>query len=360
MPGPVTFTINYTCSPNAILGILEYRHLQPDNTWSAWVQNQILGTFAIDTSLGLSQTLTNVSGNNAEYNLNTTYEFKIQQFCDNGTIVYSNVSSEVYSQGCIPYVAIVSTQGYVDSSYAIDVYFTNPSAPNALIDPFATSIISYSFTVFEITNSNRTDIGTVVVQYTDITNGVPDYSLTITSADLTTALLSDGKYEMELTITFLTSTGNIQVNCPLEEMLILPSCNTYKIWNKEWWTLSYTDCNGNVIKIANDRPQPVGGNILEPPPLNNFFIICSQTVPNGGACLSAGGGAGTIFSPPASLVSGVQQNITNPVAPGTWPVATLLWGAVVERDPNVLGCDSTWNGKSGLTNQNVSILVPQC
>jgi hypothetical protein len=115
-----------------------------------------------------------------------------------------------------------------------------------------------------------------------------------------------------------------------------------------------------VIKIANDRPQPIGGNILEPPPLNNFFIICSQTVPNGGACLSASGGAGTIFSPPASLVSGVQQNITNPVAPGTWPVATLLWGAVVERDPNVLGCDSTWNGKNGLTNQNVIIQVPQC
>lgn len=360
MPGPVSFTINYICSPNAIFGILEYRHLQPDNTWSPWVQNTVLGTFAINTSGGLNQTLTNVQGNGVEFNLNTTYQFRIQQFCDSGAVVFSATSSDVYSESCVEFVTILSAQGYVNSSYALDVYFTNPTAPGGLIDPFASSIISYSFTVFEITGSNRNDIGTVVIDYTDITPGSPDYKFTITSADLTTALLASGTYEVELEIKFLTSSSVIRVDCPSEQSLVLPPCDTYKIWNKEWWTLSYTDCNGNPVKIANTHPQPPGGSFLEPPPINYFFLVCSQTVPVGGACLSAGGGSGNTFSPPASLVNGSPQNITNPVTPGTWPVTTLLWGAVVERDPNNEGCDSTWNGKIGLTNQSVTVQVPQC
>lgn len=361
MPGPVSFTINYICSPNAVFGILEYRHLQPDNTWSPWVQNIALGTFVINTSGGLNQTLTNVQGNNAEFNLNTTYQFRILQRCSgNLGNQYSAISDDAYSESCVEFVTILSAQGYVDSSYALDVYFTNPTAPGGLIDPFASSIINYSFTVFEITGANRNDIGTVVVEYTDITPGSPDYKFTITSADLTTALLAGGTYEVELEIKFLTSSGVITVDCPPDQPLVLPPCDTYKIWNKEWWTLSYTDCNGNSVKIANTQPQPPGGSFLEPPPINYFFLVCSQTVPVGGACLSAGGGSGNIFSPPASLVNGSPQNITNPVTPGTWPVTTLLWGAVVERDPNNEGCDSTWNGKIGLTNQSVTVQVPQC
>lgn len=360
MPGPVTFTINYTCSPNATFGILEYRHLQPDNTWSPWVQNTALGTFAINTSGGLNQTLTGVQGNDAEFNLNTTYQFRILQRCSgNLGDQYSGISDDVYAESCIDFTALLSAQGYVDSSYAIDIYFSNPTMPGGLIDPLASSITSYSFTVFEFANQTLNNIGTVVVDYTDIVLGSDGYKFTITSADLTTALNASGTYSVELQISFITSTGTINVTCPAAEALILPACDTYKIWTGRFWTLTYIDCNGSTVKIYNDINMPSGTVVGT----NSFFYVCSQIVPIGGTCLQVptnGFPAGA--NPPFynNPFTGQITPITNPVLAGSWPVSDHVLGAVVEIDPNTEGCPSSFNGKTGLITQNVLVQVPVC
>jgi hypothetical protein len=359
MPGPVTFNITYTCSPNAVSGLLEYRHVLPDGTWSTWSVNTSLGSFLINPLTGLTKIINAVVGNGAEFNFNTTYQFRIEQTCQDGTQVYSDPSAEDYAEACIDYVVTLGQEGYVDSSYYLDIIFSNPTGLGGIIDPLLSSITSYIFTVYEITGVNRNNIGSITVDYTDIIPNSLSHLVTVTSNDLTTPLVSSGVYEVDLQIRFLTSTQTILVDCPAEAPIVLPRCEVYKIWTAEWWRLEYTDCNGIVRKIYNSAPQP-SGTVLG---LTSYFFVCAQSVPTGATCLtSAVGPFPAGLNPPAyfNLVTNQITPITNPVTPGSWPQTNHLLGAVVEIDPNSVGCDSTYNGTAGLSNQNVTVFNPIC
>lgn len=341
MAGPVNFTINYTCSPNAVNGILEYRSVLPDGTFTAWQQNTTLGVFNINTAGGtvLNQTLSNVPGDGLDFKYNTTYEFRIFQFCSSGVTIYSDISDPIYEASCMRVDFLVNGD-YVDSSYSFTVnIYDITGGPMA---PLASSITNYHLELFLVSGPTRTSVGIFNVPYTAITAGDPFYSLLITKDDLVQPIIESGMlYELEVSFELNTGTGIETIICATESVTTY-SCATYKIYTGEFWGLEWTDCNGVKRSCFSDTPTPQsdnsGNNIL------NSFYICSRTVPVGYACVQSVPGVFVRSNPYfISPTTGNPSYITNPIQPGTLPSYTINRGAVVENyDPT--GCDSMNNG----------------
>jgi hypothetical protein len=343
MAGPVNFTINYTCSPNAVNGRLEYRSLQPDGTYSAWHQNATLGVFNINTQGGtvLNQTLTNIPGDGLDFKYNTTYEFRIEQFCSTGLIEYSDISDPIYEENCMRVDFLVNND-YVDSSYSFTVNIYDTAGSGNPMNPLGYSITNYHLELFLVVGAVRTSVGIFDIPYTDIVPGDPFYSLLITKDDLVQPIIESGQlYELEVSFTVNTGTGTQTVLCATESVTTY-ACATYKIYTGEFWGLEWTDCNGVKRSCFSDTPAPrsdnSGNNIL------NSFYVCSRTVPFGYACVQSTPGVFVKSSPYyISPTTGNPTYITNPIQPGQLPAYPINRGAVVENyDPT--GCDSINNG----------------
>lgn len=343
MAGPVTFTINYTCSPNAVNGILYYAYVQPDGTLSSFQQATAYGAFNIVTNGGtvLNQTLTGVYGNGSDFDYNTAYVFKILQFCNNGITVFSDPTDPVFEANCeTSTLTFTCSNIYVDSSYffnvsiALQANFTN------------SSIAGFFLEISDITANPNIVLGGVNISYNDIiansNNGF--YAFTVTADDLAQPIIqSANAYQAVLTV--LISTGidpltgqNIieQFPCDIETTTTL-ICRTYKIYTGEWWGLDWIDCNGVKRTCYSIVPTP----LLYP---GNYFYVCSRTVPIGYSCKpDPANPGGWIKVPPAYNGSTGPVNIINPVYPGDPNTTNPLWGAVVEIY-NTAGCDSINNG----------------
>jgi hypothetical protein len=348
MAGPVTFTINYTCSPDAVNGILYYAHVQPDGILSSFQQATAYGTFNIATNGGtvLNQTLTGVYGNGSDFDYNTAYVFKILQFCSGGTTEYSDPTDPIFEANCDPTIlSFASSNTYIDSSYFFNVGITQQAN-------FTTSSIAGFFLeIFDITANPDISLGGVNISYNDVVansnNGF--YAFTVTADDLAQPIIqSANAYQAVLTILVATGidplTGEIIIEefpCDIETANTL-ECRTYKIYTGEFWGLEWTDCNGVKRSCFSDTPAPqsdnTGNNIL------NSFYVCSRTVPFGYACVQSAPGVFVKSAPYyISPTTGNIMYITNPILPGQIPLAPINRGAVVESY-NTLGCDSINNG----------------
>ena len=183
MAGPVKFTINYTCSPNAVSGILEYRHLQPNGTWSAWALDLAAGNpFAINTNGGttLNQTLSNIPGNGLDFNYNTTYDFRIKQTCDTGAIEYSNISNPVYALNC-PTFELLSSQTYDPSGYSLIARLYSNFGIGYPINPNLASIVSYEYDIKTNIGGTITSIGSFTIPVSTLPLGAAYYDFNITT-----------------------------------------------------------------------------------------------------------------------------------------------------------------------------------
>ena len=160
MAGPLNYTINYVCSPNAVNGRLEYRHIQADGTYTSWHLNTTLGIFNINTSGGtvLNQTLLNVPGDGIDFKYNTTYQFRIEQFCNNGTVVYSDLSPFINVVDCMRVDFLVNND-YVDSSYSFTINIYDTLGAGNPMNPLDYSITEYELELFTLINGVRTSVG---------------------------------------------------------------------------------------------------------------------------------------------------------------------------------------------------------
>jgi len=346
MAGPVTFTINYTCSPNAVNGMLYYAHVQPDGTLSSFQQATAYGTFNIVTNGGtvLNQTLTGVYGNGSDFDYNTAYVFKILQFCNNGLTEYSDPTDPVFEANCEPRtLTFACSNTYVDSSYFFNVGIN--LQPN-----FTTSSIAGFFLeIFDITANPSISLGGVNISYNDVVansnNGF--YAFTVTADDLAQPIIqSANAYQAVLTVLISTGIDPLTGQIITEEFPCDDAtantfeCRTYKIYTGEFWGLEWTDCNGIKRSCFSDTPTPQSdnNNVL------NTFYVCSRTVPFGYACVQSTPGVFVKSAPYyISPTTGNPTYITNPILPGQIPGVGINRGAVVESY-NTSGCDSINNG----------------
>jgi hypothetical protein len=346
MAGPVIFTINYTCSPNAVNGMLYYAHVQPDGILSSFQQATAYGTFNITTNGGtvLNQTLTGVYGNGSDFDYNTAYVFKILQFCSNGITIFSDPTDPVFEANCEPgTLAFACSNTYIDSSYFFNVGI------NLQANFTTSSIAGFFLEIFDITANPDISLGGVNISYDDIVansnNGF--YAFTVTADDLAQPIIqSANAYEAVLTILIATGIDPLNGEIILEEFPCddvtanTLECRTYKIYTGEFWGLEWTDCNGVKRSCFSDAPTPQSSNNNT---LNTFYV-CSRTVPFGYACVQSTPGVFVKSSPYyISPTTGNPTFITNPILPGQIPGVGISRGAVVESY-NTAGCDSINNG----------------
>jgi len=348
MPGPVTFNIAYSVSADAVSRTLEYRFLNPSNVFSAWTQNIATGVNTpVNTQNGtvLNFNINPAIGDGNQFYYNTVYQFRVQTICSDGTIEYSDPTTNLYETNC-PTVRFIRNRTYGDGGYSFTIIL-NDSAGNVPMNPAAYSIVSYQFEIYSVVGVVRTLEGTFTASALpppagDIIPGSPNYSFQVFDNDLINGIQSGGTYELDYSFVLRTGPSTtITVDCNTLQ-ITLPECTTYKIYTNERWNLEYTDCDGIPWEVSNvdGQPNPPSSGV-------NYFFICSQTEPKGFACVNF------VLSPPALINPGGGQPIpiTNPVLPGSWPVNDLLYGAVVEIF-DVNNCLDCYNGNVVVLSQN--------
>lgn len=345
MAGPLKFTINYTCSPNAISGILEYRHMQPNGAWSAWLTDIAAGTpFAINTNGGtvLNQTLSNIPGNGTDFMYNTTYDFRIKQTCDTGAIEYSNVSNPIYIAEC-PTIEFLSSDVYDPNGFSLIIRIYSNFGIGYPINPLPASIVSYAFDIQTNNGGLMESIGSFTVPVSSFTLGAPYYDLHITSDDLTIPIASLATYYLYTTFYLNDGTSVVLVNpCESPISVTTPPCSTYRIYYNEWFVIEYKDCNGIFHQCG---ALNVGGGSG-----GSWFYLCSQTQPKAYACKLTGAGTYTYYdttSTGGGFTVGPNQLFYPGVTPFAYSPVTgnpmILYGALVEL-VTTNACDSDYNG----------------
>lgn len=346
MAGPIKFTINYTCSPDAISGVLEYRRLQPDNTWTNWVPALLAGNpFTINTNGGttLNQTLSNIFGNGTDFMYNTTYDFRIKQNCTGGISKYSNISNPIYELACPDVDFLIDLNYTQNSGYALIVRVYNNLGMGFPINPNTASIVSYSFDIRTDVGGSIISIGSFTLPVTSLTVGAPYYDFIITSDDLTQPIQSLATYY--LNVGFSMQTGPIYPTfhqpCSVPLTVTTPPCSTYRIYANEFAVFEWRDCSGTRYTC--------GFSAL------NFgdssFYICSQTQPIGYSCVNG----------PVNTTSHNYQFTVLPnklFEPGITPFEYLssgnpdiAYGALVELT-TINSCDANFNGDLNLITSN--------
>lgn len=340
MAGPINFTINYTCSPNAVSGILEYRRLQPNGTWSNWIPDLAAGNpFAINTVGGtvLNQTLSSIPGNGTDFNYNTTYDFRIKQNCDTGAIEYSNISSPIYAIDCPQFQFLINNDYTANSGFAFIVRLYSNLGQGFPMNPNISSIVSYVFDIRTNVEGVITSIGSFTIPVTAFTLGAPYFDFPITSDDLTQPIESLTTYYLDVSFYFNDGSSIIyQQPCEVPVPLTTPACSTYRIYANEFFVIEYRDCNGMKHTCGTNAVSFNGSS----------FYICSQTPPRAYAC-RLGVYEPTTSMPPASFtvppgvlfVPGVTPFTYNPVTGD--PI--IYYGGLVELI-STNACDSNYNG----------------
>jgi len=341
MAGPINFTINYTCSPNAISGVLEYRRLQPDGTWTNWIPNLSTGNpFAIDTQGGtvLNQTLSNISGNGLDFIYNTTYDFRIKQNCTGNTTEYSNISDPVYQVDCPEFNFLIDLDYTQNSGYALIVRLYNNLGMGFPINPNTASITEYIFDIKTDVGGIITSIGSFTVPVTSLTVGAPYFDFPITSDDLSQPIESLATYYLDFSFNMQTGEVNpiLQEPCSVPLTVTTPSCSTYRIYANEFFIIEYTACNGVSYKCGTSGVGLDGYS----------FYLCSQTQPRGYSCLggvytptTSRGGGGITVGPDELFVPGVTPFAYFP--DGVTPA--IAYGALIEL-VSTNACDPNFNG----------------
>jgi len=353
MPGPVTFNIDYTVSPDAINRTLEYRWLNPFNVFSAWTQNFATGiNTPINTFNGtvLNFNINPAMGDLNQFYWNTVYEFRVKTICKDGTVEYSD-PTEIYYQAHCPEVRFSRSRLYGEFGYSLDIILYDP-AGHVPMNPLAYSIISYQFDIYSVVGVIRTFEGTFTASVTagDIIPGDPYFQLSLYDSDLINGIVNGSTYELDFSFVLTTGTGTINVPCTSPSPVTLPQCSRYKIYTNEFWNLEYTDCTGIRRTVSNieAQPQQISTGF-------NWFYICSMTEPKGSACYTQNLVAPFIWvSIPPELKNPPGPNIVinNPVMPNSWGnPADLLYGAVVEID-TVNACPYCENGDITVISQN--------
>jgi hypothetical protein len=346
MAGPINFTINYTCSPNAVSGILEYRRLQADGTWTNWIPDLAAGNpFTINTQGGtvLNQTLSNISGNGTDFIYNTTYDFRINQTCDTGLKEYSNISSPIYAIACPQFQFLVDTDYSGNSGYAFIVRLYDNLGIGYPMNPNLASIVSYVFDIKANVGGVITSIGSFTVPITALTPGAPYFDFPITSNDLSQPIESFTLYYLDVTFYLNDGSSVIYANpCEAPVSVTTPPCSTYRIYFNELFVLEYRDCNG-VKRICSD--VAVRAN-------NQYFYLCSQTIPRAYTCVNGPVPTKSLsgnFTVPAGqlFVPGVTPFDYDPITGN--PV--ILYGALVELI-STNACDPNFNGNLNTVTTN--------
>lgn len=347
MAGPINFTINYTCSPNAVSGILEYRRLQANGSWTNWIPDLAAGNpFAINTVGGtvLNQTLSNIPGNGTDFIYNTTYDFRIKQICDTGAIEYSNISNPIYTAACPQFQFSVNTDYSANTGYALIVRLYDNLGIGYPMNPNLASIVSYVFDIKTNVGGVITSIGSFTIPVTAFTPGSPYFDFPITSDDLTQPIESFTTYYLD--VSFYLNDGSSIVYlqpCEAPVSVTTPTCSTYRIYVNEYFVLEYRDCNGVKRTCYGDGTRFNGYS----------FYLCSQTTPRGYTCINGiatsttSGGGGNITVPPGQLF-----------VPGQTPFAYLpngnpfiLYGALVQL-VSTNACDANYNGELSFVTGN--------
>jgi hypothetical protein len=339
MAGPINFTINYTCSPNAVSGILEYRHLQPDATWTNWTPDLAAGNpFAINTQGGtvLNQTLSNIPGNGTDFIYNTTYDFRIKQTCDTGVIEYSNISSSIYTAGCPHFEFLIDKDYSANSGYAFIVRLYDNLGIGYPMNPNLASISSYVFDIKTNVGGIITSIGSFTIPITAFTPGAPYFDFPITSNDLTQPIESLTLYYLDVSF-YLYDGRSIIYEQPCRSSLSVttPPCSTYRIYANEFFVIEYTDCSGKKYTCGTTATRFNGSS----------FYICSQSKPR---CYSCIGGAFRPTISPTGITVQPNQLFVPGVTPFQYDPVTgdpvILYGALVEL-VQTNACDSNFNGE---------------
>jgi hypothetical protein len=338
MAGPINFTINYTCSPNAVSGILEYRRLQANGSWTNWIPNLSTGNpFAINTVGGtvLNQTLSNISGNGTDFIYNTTYDFRIKQNCDTGVFEYSNISSPIYTTACPEFQFLVDTDYSGNSGYSFIVRLYDNLGIGYPMNPNLASIVSYVFDVKTDVGGTITSIGSFTVPVTAFTPGAPYFDFIITSDDLAQPIESFTLYYLDVTF-YLNDGSSIVYEEPCEAPVSVttPPCSTYRIYVNEFFVIEYRDCNGIKHICGGDGTRFNGYS----------FYLCSQTQPKGYTCI------GGVFIPTTATSGGLTVAPNQLFVPGVTPFSylpngnpSILYGALVELI-STNACDANYNG----------------
>lgn len=366
----IKFNIDYVCSPNAVAGLLYYRFVKPDGTFSNWVVNNTLGPFPIDTQSGTVtlQTLTDVAGNPPDFLPNIVYQFYIEQECRDGSIVDSPISNDIWGEECPVYVTTLTS--YNQGSYGLNITLYDLSGPGNPMNPLAYSVLQYNFEIFEDTGTTLNSLGVITVPYTDIVVGSPQFDIVVTSSDLAPpGIVSSSNYVVKMEVLLVTSTGTVSFLCDNGQVINILDCNTYKVYIAGTWIVEWTDCSGQTHKVGNKstsggQTEVVNGNVF------TYFFICAQTIPIGLGCTIPPTGppatatvptlTGNLIVPATPAVGTTSQppSITNTLAYNAgWnstlpPGTTLSEGALIQLPPGP-GCDSTYNGIASLTNQGV-------
>ena len=338
MAGPINFTINYTCSPNAVSGILEYRRLQANGSWTNWIPNLSTGNpFAINTVGGtvLNQTLSNISGNGTDFIYNTTYDFRIKQNCDTGVFEYSNISSPIYTTGCPQFQFLVDTNYSSNPGYAFIVRLYDNLGIGYPMNPNLASIVQYEFDVKTDVGGTITSIGSFTVPVTAFTPGAPYFDFVITTDDLAQPIESLTLYYLD--VTFYLNDGSYVIYadpCEAPVSVTTPPCSTYRIYGNEFFVIEYRDCNGVKRSCGTSTTQFNGSS----------FYLCSQTQPKGYSCI---GGAYRPTISPTGITVQPNELFVPGVTPFKYDPLTgdpiILYGALVELI-STNACDSNFNG----------------
>jgi hypothetical protein len=338
MAGPINFTINYTCSPNAVSGILEYRRLQADGNWTNWIPDLAAGNpFAINTQGGtvLNQTLSNIPGNGTDFVYNTSYDFRINQTCDTGAKEYSNISSPIYQIACPQVQFLVNTDYSANSGYAFIVRIYDNLGIGYPMNPNQSSIVSYVFDVRTNVGGVIMSIGSFTVPVTAFTPGAPYFDFTITSDDLTQPIESLTLYYLDISY-YLNDGSSIIYEQPCEAPISVttPPCSTYRIYANEFFVIEYRDCNGIKRTCGSTATRFT----------NSSFYLCSQTQPKAYSCI---GGAFRPTISPTGITVQPNQLFVPGVTPFQYDPVTgnpiILYGALVEL-VQTNACDSNFNG----------------
>jgi len=324
----IKFDITFNCSPYATQGMLYYRHILPNGSYSPWVLDTTSGLFIINTMGGTvtTHTLYDVAGVSPDFLPATVYEFYIEQLCSNGETEPSDPSTDVYVEGCPDFTVVMDNSfNPQQASYDLVVTLYDLAGAGFPMNPNAYSVFSYLFTVYETTPTGLLDIGTAVVNYADILAVLPtnSYTFHIQSSDLINPIVGGVLYEVQLSMELVTSTGAyITYECPNRVKVFISECDTYKVYTGKSWVIQYTDCNSQVRKIG-------GSASMDP------FYICAKSIPLGYWCLNG------VQKAPVNTSGGVIHQIGQCVATGSGGTYTIDQGAVIECSPGP-GCDPAY------------------
>jgi len=338
MAGPINFTINYTCSPNAVSGILEYRRLLANGNWTSWVPDLAAGNpFAINTNGGtvLNQTLSNIPGNGTDFVYNTTYEFRIKQTCDTGATEYSDISDPIYQVACPQFQFLVNTDYSANSGYALIVRLYDNLGIGYPMNPGIASITAYVFDIKTNVGGIITSIGSFTVPVTAFTTGAAYFDYLITSDDLSQPIESLTSYYLDVSFYYNDGSSIIyEQPCEAPVLVTTPACSTYRIYANEFFVFQWRDCNGVKHTCGSTATNFSGSS----------FYVCSQTQPLAYSCVNGytpTKSSNYVFTvlPNQPFVLGVTPFQYNP----NTGFPEIAYGGLVELVSSN-SCDSNYNG----------------